>query len=248
MLFLDLDRFKVINDSLGHVAGDLLLVSLAQRLESCIRPDDTVARLGGDEFTLLLENLRSPSEALAVVERIHVELARPFQLGEHEVFTSVSVGVALSESGQEEASDLLRDADAAMYRAKATEPGHHQIFDQEMRVGVVAQLRLETDLRRAVERDEFRLVYQPVVTLRTGRVVGFEGLLRWQHPDRGLLAPGEFLRTAEETGLIAPISAWVLAESCRQLAEWSASMPADDFYLAVNLSPACSDDPSSSNR
>ncbi|QQR72774.1 MAG: EAL domain-containing protein [Holophagales bacterium] len=237
VLFLDLDRFKVINDSLGHVAGDLMLVSLARRLESCIRPDDTIARLGGDEFTLLLENLSSPSEALAVVEQIHVELARPFQLGESEIFTSVSVGVALSDTGQEEPSDLLRDADAAMYRAKALEPGRHRVFDQEMRAGALAQLRLESDLRRALERGEFRLLYQPVVALRTERVVGFEGLLRWHHPERGVLAPGEFLRAAEETGLIAPISAWGFTESCRQLAAWSQLDPADDFFLAVNLSP-----------
>ena len=236
VLFLDLDRFKVINDGLGHMVGDQLQVGLARRLEKCLRPEDTVARLGGDEFTVLLEDINDTSDATRVAERIHKELETPFSIAGHDVYTSVSIGIALSTTDYEIPDHILRDADIAMYRAKALGKARHEVFDTGMHTRAVALLQLETDLRRALERREFRLHYQPIVTLPgTRRVVGFEALVRWQHPQRGLLAPAEFVAVAEETGLMPPVGYWVLTEACRQVREWGerAGRP---LLVSVNLS------------
>ncbi|MET0623315.1 MAG: EAL domain-containing protein [Pyrinomonadaceae bacterium] len=237
VLFLDLDRFKVINDSLGHVAGDQLLVQLARRLEECIRSTDTVARLGGDEFALLLSDIEDYADAARVAERIQEELSLPFHLGGHEVYTSASIGITLSATGYQEPEAILRDADTVMYRAKANGKARHELFDEAMHARAVALLRTETDLRRAVERDEFRVVYQPILSLPTAEVAGFEALVRWQHPERGVVPPSEFIPVAEETGLIVEIGRRVLFESCRRLREWQGRglVPAS-LHVSVNLS------------
>jgi diguanylate cyclase (GGDEF)-like protein/PAS domain S-box-containing protein len=237
MLFLDLDRFKVVNDSLGHAVGDQLLVAVARRLEQCVRPGDTVARLGGDEFTVLIDNTSSVSDATRVAERIMVELQRPFYLQGQDVFVSASIGIALSSTGYLMPDDLLRDADLAMYRAKANGKSRYEVFDQKMHARAVALLQLETDLRLAIEREEFRILYQPVISLRTGRIAGVEALVRWKHPQRGLVSPDDFLTVAEETGLVVPMGNWVLREACARLAEWQRENPSlADITVSVNLS------------
>ncbi|HEX8503014.1 MAG TPA: EAL domain-containing protein [Pyrinomonadaceae bacterium] len=237
VLFLDLDRFKVINDSLGHAIGDQLLVGIARRLETCLRPGDTVARLGGDEFTVLLEDVADTREVVAVAERIETELSLPFNLGGHEVFTTASIGIAPSTTGYERPDDILRDADTAMYRAKSLGRSRYEVFDKEMHTHAVNLLHLETDLRRALERREFSVYYQPIVSLGSGEVQGFEALLRWRHPAHGFIAPDEFIPVAEETGLILPIGRWALEEACRQMREWQGQFPqAAGMYVSVNLS------------
>ncbi|HEX8118227.1 MAG TPA: diguanylate cyclase, partial [Pyrinomonadaceae bacterium] len=237
VLFLDLDRFKVINDSLGHVIGDQLLVGIARRLETCLRPGDTVARLGGDEFTILLEDVHDTREVTDIAKRIQKELALPFNLGGHEVYTTASIGIAPSTTGYERPDDILRDADTAMYRAKSLGKSRHEVFDKEMHTRAVNLLHLETDLRRALDRREFTVYYQPIVSLATGEVQGFEALLRWRHPQHGFIAPDEFIPVAEETGLILPIGRWALEEACRQMREWQAQFPrAAGMYVSVNLS------------
>jgi diguanylate cyclase (GGDEF)-like protein/PAS domain S-box-containing protein len=237
VLFLDLDRFKLVNDSLGHGAGDRLLVEIARRLEKCIRPGDTAARLGGDEFTVLLEDVRDGADAAQVAERIQREIRRPLVLEGQEVFTSASIGIALSATGYERPEDLLRDADIAMYRAKAKGGSRHEAFDPAMHARAVALLKMETDLRRAIDRGEFSVHYQPIVSLRDGRIAGFEALVRWNHPHRGLVLPMEFIRMAEETGLVVDIDRWVLREACRQLHEWHRRYPhARPLSVSVNLS------------
>jgi diguanylate cyclase (GGDEF)-like protein/PAS domain S-box-containing protein len=237
VLFIDVDRFKVVNDSLGHTVGDELLKAITRRIERCVRPGDTVARLGGDEFTILVDDIGNSSDATRVADRIQRELEQPFSVSEHEVFTSASIGIALSASGYDRADDLLRDADIAMYRAKALGKARYEVFDTAMHSTAKALLELETDLRRAIERNEFRLQYQPVVSLETGRITGFEGLVRWQHPQRGLIGPAAFIPIAEETGLIIPIGRWVLREACRQMREWQDRHRASrDLTISVNLS------------
>ncbi|MBV8855497.1 MAG: EAL domain-containing protein [Acidobacteria bacterium] len=237
VLFLDLDRFKVINDSLGHAIGDQLLVGIARRLETCLRPGDTVARLGGDEFTILLEDVTATREVTAIAKRIQKELALPFNLGGHEVYTTASIGIAPSTTGYERPDDILRDADTAMYRAKSLGKSRYEIFDKEMHTRAVNLLHLETDLRRALDRREFMVYYQPIVSLETGVVQGFEALLRWRHPVHGFISPVEFIPVAEETGLILPVGRWALEEACRQMREWQSQFPrAAEMYVSVNLS------------
>lgn len=237
VLFLDLDRFKVVNDSLGHMAGDEVLVLVARRLESAVRPGDIVARLGGDEFAVLLHEIQERDDATAVAERIHQRLREPHRVDGQEVFTTASVGIALSSAGYDRPEEMLRDADTAMYRAKALGGVRHQMFDHTMHAEAMALLYLETDLRRAVEREEFEVHYQPIVSLESLATVGFEALVRWRHPERGLILPDEFIPLAEETGLIVPIGWWVLREACRTVAEWHTRLrPQRPVMLSVNLS------------
>ena len=246
VLFLDLDGFKMINDSLGHLVGDQLLLAVSERLEKCLRLTDTVARLGetftmarlgGDEFTVLLDDLKDLGDARLAADRLMKVLAPPFILGGKEVFPSASIGIALSNSAYENPEDMLRDADTAMYRAKSLGKARYEVFDADMRASLVARLQIETDLRHALERGEFRNFYQPIVALDSGRIVGFEALLRWQHPTRGLMGPDEFIFVAEETGLIRELGWWNLREACRQLSEWkSHSDNYLNFTMNVNLS------------
>jgi diguanylate cyclase (GGDEF)-like protein/PAS domain S-box-containing protein len=237
VLFLDLDQFKIVNDSLGHLVGDELLVQISAAIASALRPSDTIARVGGDEFALLLEGGRDVGDAVRVAERIHERLAAPLNLGGHEVFVTASLGIALHTPEYERPEDLLRDADTAMYRAKASGRACHVVFNRAMHRFVMARLQLETDLRRAVERGQMRVYYQPFVDLASGEVVGFEALLRWQHPKRGLLPPDEFLAAAEDTGLIVPMGRFVLLEACRQIREFQCKHPeAGALRLSVNLS------------
>ncbi len=237
VLFLDFDRFKNINDSLGHMAGDQLLIAVSHRIAGCLRPGDTVSRLGGDEFSVLLEDIGDVAGAIMVAERIQSAMQQPFAIASQQVFTSASIGIALSHLEYEHPEDLLRDADMAMYRAKATGKARHEVFDAGMHKRAVALLQLETDLRWAIERAEFQLYYQPIVDLGSGRVGGFEALIRWQHPTRGLVSPLDFIPIAEETGWIVPIGRWVLNEACRQLAEWQREIPRETpLSISVNLS------------
>jgi diguanylate cyclase (GGDEF)-like protein/PAS domain S-box-containing protein len=237
ILFLDFDRFKVINDSLGHTEGDNLLKFIAQRLKMATRTGDLAARLGGDEFVVLLSELAEDGDAVQVAERIQDSLKNPFDLNGHEIFISASIGIALSASGHKCAEDMVRDADIAMYRAKARGKARYEIFDQAMHQHALKQLRLETEMRRALDREEFLLHYQPVINLETGRLIGFEALVRWRHPERGMVPPFEFIGAAEDNGLILPLGAWILEESCRQLREWQDANPAaENLSVSVNLS------------
>ena len=235
VLFLDLDRFKVINDSLGHAVGDKLLIAIAERLRSCVRPGDVVARLGGDEFTILLNRSGETSEVEKVAERLQKRISEPFRIDNYEVFTTASIGIVVSSNVKRQAEDFLRDADAAMYRAKEAGKARYEIFDREMYVRNMHLLQVETDLRHAVERGEFEIVYQPIVHLESGSVREFEALVRWRHPVHGLVGPGEFISVAEETGLIVPIGRWIIEESCRQLVKWQ-SKYAFPLSISVNLS------------
>jgi diguanylate cyclase (GGDEF)-like protein/PAS domain S-box-containing protein len=246
VLFLDLDGFKTINDSLGHSAGDQVLMEVADRVPKCLRTSDTItraldlsttARLGGDEFAVLLDHIKDPDDATVVAERLIKSLALPFKLAGKEVFTSASIGIALSSVGYEQPEDLIRDADTAMYRAKSLGKARYAVFDADMRASVIARLQLETDLRRAVGQDELRNVYQPIVSLSSGRIVGFEALLRWQHPTRGLLQPRDFIPVAEETGMIRELGWWNLQTACRQIGAWNAQSGSGPLLvMSVNLS------------
>jgi diguanylate cyclase (GGDEF)-like protein/PAS domain S-box-containing protein len=237
VLYLDLDRFKVINDSLGHTIGDQLLVGIADRLKKHLRPGDTVARLGGDEFTVLVEDIEDESESVQVAERVQKELSIPFTLSGREVFTTVSMGIAPSSTGYERAEDILRDADTAMYRAKSLGKARYEIFDKAMHARAINLLQMETDMRRALERDEFLLHYQPIVALDNFRLRGFEALVRWQHPERGFISPMDFIPVAEETGMIIQLGEWVMHEACKQMQRWQKIFPVDPpLFISVNLS------------
>jgi diguanylate cyclase (GGDEF)-like protein/PAS domain S-box-containing protein len=247
VLFLDLDGFKMVNDSLGHLVGDQLLVGVASRLEKCLRATDMVARvgrdfivarLGGDEFTVLLDGIKDPADARQAAERLMKAVSAPFNLDGKEVFTSVSVGIAINNAANYEVADeILRDADTAMYRAKSLGKARYEVFDADMRASVMARLQLEMDLHRAIERQEFSNFYQPIISLLSGEIVGFESLLRWNHPTRGQLGPEEFIAVAEETGLIRELGWWNLRESCRQMSEWRVDYSSySDLTISVNLS------------
>lgn len=246
VLFLDLDRFKLINDSLGHAVGDQLLIEIGKRFKVRLRSSDTIsrfeseptlARLGGDEFAILLDGLVQPADATRVAERLLQDLEAPFQIGDQHVYAAASIGIVFSTSGEDKPEDLLRDADTAMYRAKALGKGRYEVFDATMRDQAIARLELENDLRKALERQEFEVFYQPIFSLSTCRIVGFEALLRWRHPERGYVDPAEFIPVAEETGVIVPVGKWVLEEACRQIAAWQAEFPSEPpLFINVNVS------------
>lgn len=237
VLFLDLDHFKVVNDSLGHEKGDLLLVEVGRRLQSCLRPGDTAARFGGDEFAILLEEITGTHDATAVAERIGHSLQRPFELDGRSLNVAASIGIVISSGGQDRPEDLLRKADVAMYRAKNNGRAQYEVFDNKVSSLALERLQLEIDLRQSIKQHELRLHYQPLVSLETGRIVGMESLLRWDHPERGLLPPLEFIGLAEETRMVIPIGMWVLREACHQLREWQREFPSSPpLEMSVNLS------------
>ncbi|MBU1691717.1 MAG: EAL domain-containing protein [Gammaproteobacteria bacterium] len=237
VLFLDLDRFKNINDSLGHTSGDQVLVTVAERLQQCVRPGDTVARLGGDEFAILLDDTIDILDATQVAERIHSAMLQPFEFSGHEAFISTSIGITISSPVYKEPEELLRDADTAMYRAKSQGTAKTAIFDEQMHAHVVALVTMETELQRAVERQELRVHYQPIVSATSGETLGFEALVRWQHPERGMISPAEFIPVAEESGLIGRIGRWVLQEACREAQAWQTRFPhRNNLFVSVNLS------------
>jgi diguanylate cyclase (GGDEF)-like protein/PAS domain S-box-containing protein len=246
LIFLDLDSFKLINDSLGHMIGDQLLVAIAGRLEATLRSSDsvarlgrnhTIARLGGDEFTILLEDISSSRDATRVAERIASDLATPFVVAGQELFPSASIGIALYNPSYQNPEELLRDADTAMYSAKALGKGRYEIFDANMRANTIARLQLETEFRRAIERREFENYYQGIVSLTTGKILGFETLVRWKHAARGLVSPAEFITVAEETGLVVPMGQWVLQTACQQMRFWQTRFEeTPPLMISINLS------------
>jgi len=245
VLFLDLDRFKTVNDSLGHAVGDELLTEVARRLEASLRGTDqlarferepTLARMGGDEFTILLYDV-TPERAYVIAERVRAAVGEPVLLRDREIASSVSIGMVSDTVSYERAEDIVRDADTAMYRAKELGKGRCQIFDPSMLAAAERRLQLETDLHHALERGEFEVFYQPILSLADARLSGFEALIRWNHPTRGLVSPGEFIPTAEETGSIVPIGLWVLEEACRQMRAWEKEFPESArLTISVNLS------------
>ena len=238
VLFLDLDRFKVVNDSLGHAVGDRFLVEISHRLKTCLQPGDTIARLGGDEFAVLLEGIFDLQEAEDCASRIQqLLLTKPFNIASHQVFASVSIGITLSHSRYQQPEELLRDADIAMYQAKRQGRSCYRVFDPQMHTSAVSLLSMEQDLYQALERQEFRVYYQAIVSLATNQIVGFEALVRWQHPKQGLLLPAEFLSVAEESGLVVQMDWWVMKQACQQLIEWQTELNSTDLLtISVNLS------------
>jgi diguanylate cyclase (GGDEF)-like protein len=238
-VFLDLDRFKAINDTLGHLVGDGVLLGVAKRLTGCLRPGDTVARFGGDEFTILLDGVNGAGDAEFVAERVQSLFREPLTVNDgREIFVTTSIGIAMGGPHYEHPEELLRDADTAMYRAKALGKARHVVFEQRMRDHAVVRLNLETELRRAIDNNELRLVYQPVISLKNGALSGFEALLRWERSGGELIPPSEFIPLAEETGVIVPLGIWVLGEACRQAAVWQREYHFDrPLTMSVNISP-----------
>ncbi len=240
ILFLDCDRFKIINDSLGHVLGDQLLIEIAARLKSCLRASDTLARLGGDEFIILLEQIESMEDSIAITHRIQEELATPFDLQNHEnheIFITASIGIVFGDENTDQATHLLRDADTAMYQAKKKGGGHYEIFDSSMHTSAFNRLKLENDLRRALKQEEFRVYYQPIVCCKTNQISGFEALIRWYHPEKGIISPVEFIPIAEENNLIIPIGEWILKHACQQLHTWQKQqLVSPSLTISVNFS------------
>ena len=237
VLFLDIDRFKVVNDSLGHVIGDQLLIAIGQRLLTCVRPGDTVARLGGDEYAVLLEDIRGLGNATFIADRISAALDTALVVGGNEVFVTGSIGIALSAADYDFPEQVLRDADTAMYQAKSSSHATYAVFEPGMHIHALERMHLETDLRKAIERKEFVVFYQPIISLTTNRLAGYEALIRWQHPERGLINPGDFMPMADETGAIVSIDRLVLREACRQMHEWHGRFPLDPpAFISVNLS------------
>ena len=242
VVFVDIDHFKLVNDSLGHLVGDKFLVSLAKRFLQHLRPGDILARLGGDEFAVLLDDIPDSGTATTIADRLHTALLEPFDLEGREVYSSASMGIAFGNSRYLRSEDLLRDADTAMYRAKAHGRSQYEIFDPSMHASAIQRLTLETEMRRALERQEFSVEYQPIVQLDTNEVCGFEALVRWERADGTAVEPSEFIPVAEETGLIAPLTNWVLKEACWQVAEWQQSLD-HPLTLTVNISAKLFDRP-----
>ena len=240
VLSLDIDRFNAVNDTLGQAIGDEVLVAVARRLETCVRGEDTIGRFGGDEFVALLESISDDSDGSRVAERMRRSLVEPILTSEGEVFVSASIGIVLSSSGTDDAAQLIQQANIATSRAKAAGRDRYEMYDRAMHAKALKRLRTEMDLRHAVERSEFQLYYQPLISLKTGRITELEALLRWHHPERGIVPPLDFIPLAEETGLIVPIGSWVLKEACRQMCEWQREFPhtvgSEPLALSVNLS------------
>ena len=239
VMFLGLDRFKVINESMGHKAGDQILMMTVKRLQECLRVTDQVARVGGDQFAIMLKEMRKVPDAMGIAERVEQMLKRSFRVNDQEVFTTVSVGIAFKQIGTKQRSeDLLQDAQTAMYRAKALGGERIEVFAMDMRAQVVSRFQLEADLRQAIERKEFELYYQPIVSLTTGKIAGFEALVRWHSPERGFVSPGKFIPVTEETGLIIPLGKWITQQACRQMQSWQEEFsPNSPLMMSVNLSP-----------
>lgn len=243
VLFIDLDRFKIVNDSLGHLVGDKLLKSVAMRLQACLGKNQTIVRFGGDEFIVLLENIKDIDDAIKVAERIKKQLSIPFKLPDYEVFTGASIGITISTMGYKQPKEVLKDVDVAMYYAKQAGRGCYKVFNPKMKTNTIAHLQLENDLRRAIVKtlntnynytSEFCLYYQPILSFSTDCITGFEALIRWNHPIKGLISPGKFISIAEETGLIKDLGWWILQEACRQLSVWQQQF-AQKFPLVLNV-------------
>jgi diguanylate cyclase (GGDEF)-like protein len=237
LLYLDFDRFKIINDSLGHNVGDQLLIEMARRLRASVRAVDTIARLGGDEFAILLEAFKSADEILTIVKRIQLNLSPPFEAGENSIVMTASLGIVMDLFQYANQEDIMRDADIAMYSAKVSGRNRFKVFDTSMRAEAEKVLKLENSLRKALENGEFRIYYQPIFSLKQQQITGFEALLRWEHPKKGLLHPADFINSAEESGLIVPIGQWVLREACRQMKQWQTQFSMEPpLSISVNLS------------